>query len=220
MHSPVQQRHWSYLLHAVSTPQGSIGATSPFHSSTTSGLGPRFSRRFVEDLRIRSRIKLQRCVLGRARILSVLFVVAHERNVEAVNRLPIVHIGFTLHRSALTQRAISLFQDMTVLWIDKPTDGGASGIHIYDAGLGVADLFRSIGAEKHIGIFRMCGDKDGIALDLFESLRYLGRREVVRTLTRNCHEGGIWRDHDVHGAIWSIHFRMRMIRENDNGLHV
>jgi hypothetical protein len=65
--------------------------------------------------------------------------------------------------AALAERGISLFQDVTVLWIDKPTDRGARGVHVDDAGVDVADFLSSTGTEKHIGILPVGSNEDGIA---------------------------------------------------------
>src|ERR1700691_5111266 len=92
-------------------------------------------------------IELERRVLGGAGILAVLLVVAHEGNGHAVYRLPVVQVGFAQGWAALAERGISLFQDVTVLWIDKPTDRGARGVHVDDAGVDVADFLSSTGTE-------------------------------------------------------------------------
>src|ERR1022692_107057 len=63
----------------------------------------------LEQLRIDRWIELQRCVLRRTRVLAILLVVAREGNVQAVHRLPIVQVGFTLHRLTLAEGSISLF---------------------------------------------------------------------------------------------------------------
>src|SRR5580704_10535167 len=108
-------------------------------------LGSRFFCRLLEQFRIDCGIELERRVLGSAGILAVLLVVAHEGNCHAVYRLPVVQVGFAQGWAALAERGISLFQDVTVLWIDKPTDRGARGVHVDDAGFDVADLLSSIG---------------------------------------------------------------------------
>jgi hypothetical protein len=75
--------------------------------------------------------------------------------------------------AALAERGISLFQDVTVLWSDKPTDRGARGVHVDDAGVDVADFLSATGMEKHIGILLVRSNEDGIALDLRQRFRLL-----------------------------------------------
>src|SRR5712691_4837994 len=145
----------------------------PAAGSVVLGLSRRFFRWLLKQLRIYRGIEFQRRVFCRARILTILLVVAHERNVQAVYRLPVIHVGFALYWSALAERAICLFQNVTVLRIDKPSYGSAVSIHVHDAGIGVAYLFCPTRAERHIRIFRVCGDEDGIALDLFQGFRFL-----------------------------------------------
>src|SRR5712691_6069020 len=192
----------------------------PAAGSVVLGLSRRFFRWLLKQLRIYCGIEFQRRVFCRARILTVLLVVAHEWNVQAVYRLPVIHVGFALYWSALAERAICLLQNVSTLRIDKPTDGSAVSIYVHDAGIGVADLLRSSRGEKHIRIFRVCGDEDGIALDLFQSLCFLRGREVAHALTWDRHECRCRRYHDVHCAVRSIHFRVQMIGEDDDGFHV
>jgi hypothetical protein len=125
------------LVMSFALSSGSVSATIGIRGSEAGclplRLGSRFFCRLPEPFRTDCGIELERRVLGGAGILAVLLVVAHEGNCHAVYRLPVVQVGFAQGWAALAERGISLFQDVTVLWIDKPTDRGVRGVHVDDA---------------------------------------------------------------------------------------
>src|ERR1700691_3997838 len=106
-------------------------------------LGCRFFCRLLEQLGIDRRIELQRRVFRGTRVLAVLLVVAQKRKSQSVHRLPVVQVSLALHRLTLAEGAVSFFQNVPALPVDKPADGGACGIYIDNAGLDVADFLGS-----------------------------------------------------------------------------
>src|SRR5271155_1780813 len=144
---------------------------------------------------------------------------ASEREGQAADRLPVIHVSLTLRRSFLTQRHVGFFQDVTSLWIDEPADGGAGGVHVDNACVDVADLLGSSGVEKHVGIFPVRSDEKGIALDLLKRFCFLRSREVAHALARYGYESCVRRYYDVHRSRRSLHFRVQMIGIDNDGFH-
>ena len=139
---------------------------------------------------------------------------------EAADGLPIVQVSLALHGAVLADRSVSLFKNVPGLRVDEPADRSAGCVYVHDTSLNFADLLCSGGAEKHVGIFGVRSDENGIALNLFEGFSFSGVRPGLHLPIWQIDEGHVGCDDDSYGSIGSLHFSVQMIGEHDDAFHL
>src|ERR1700747_3640217 len=114
----------------------------------------------LEKFRIYSRVDLDTLVLEYACFFAVLLVFSQQGKGEATHILPPVHDGLSLRRTTRAKGLISLFENVSIRWIDEPSDRRARSVYVNNTGFNVAHFFGSSRGEEDVRILPVCCDEN------------------------------------------------------------